>query len=454
MTLNLKQRYLSVLNLKFLNKGNYFVVWIIFPLFLIGCQTETNEQELQNSSSSAAKKWFESKNHTLEVLPFAEKINWDNAVISNIEAENIIEVPVTLKENTITNIIADSSYKTFMSLLFVGNHEEINREYTIVYTTKDSDFDQKRVSFDLYKLDPEYSGFITFQNAENKIIYSAEYEKGQQVRLHNYSKDGNTASRFECSYYVTVGPFTTCNGWRWVPDNSPDPGVPGFPGGGLYVPPYKDLDPCAHAAEMSTVGQNATFISAKNKILNADPNIEHSISLINTASGNIYETGMINGTRYNVEAYTKTQGAFAVMHNHPDNTPPSAGDVYAILQMYNNNNLIRTAYIFTGGETYAIVLVNPKQAKAFVTNYPADVAPGYSPEFPEPLFDLIDLAKIRGLGSSNEGRSTAINHILEKYNAGIALMKEKNGKLTPLKATEYIGDEGKTFYNNAPSPCN
>ncbi|WP_374172821.1 hypothetical protein [Flavobacterium tructae] len=131
-----------------------------------------------------------------------------------------------------------------------------------------------------------------------------------------------------------------------------------------------------------------------------------------------------------------------------------AGDVYAILQMYNNNNLIRTTYIFTGGEIYAIVLVNPNQAKAFVTNYPADVRPGYSPEFPEPIFDQIDLGKTRGLGSSNEGRSTAMSHMLEKYNAGIAIMKEKNGKFVPLKATEYLDDEGITRFRFAASPCN
>lgn len=453
MTLNLKQFDLFVFNLKFRNKGIFFVLWIVFPLFLVGCQADTNEVEPQNSSFGSVKEWFESKNHHLEALPFIEKINWENAVVSNIEGERIIEVPLTLKENTRTNVVDDNSYKTYMSLLFIGDNSGINREYTIVYTTKDDSFDQKRESFDLYKLNPEYSGYITFQNADNKIIYSGEYEKGQQVRLHNYSKD-NTASRFECAYYVTVGPFTTCNAWKWVPDEVPGPGVPGFPGGGLYVPPYKDLDPCAHAIEMNTVAQNSTFTSAKNKILSADPTIEHSITLTNSASGTIYETEMKNGTRYNVEAVTVRQGAFAVLHNHPDNTPPSSGDIYAILQMYNNNNLIRTTYIFTGGETYAIVLVNPNQAKAFVANYPADITPGYSPEFPEPLFDLVDLGKVRGLGDSNEGRSTAMNHMLEKYNAGITIMKEKNGKFTPLKGSEYIDEQGVTRYRFEPSPCN
>jgi len=66
------------------------------------------------------------------------------------------------------------------------------------------------------------------------------------------------------------------------------------------------------------------------------------------------------------------------------------------------SNLILTTYIFTRGETYAIVLINPKQAKEFVANYPADVRPGYSPEFPEPIFDQMDLGKTRGLGASNE----------------------------------------------------
>lgn len=453
MTINLKQFHLLVFNLKFRNRGIFFVLWIVFPLFLVGCQADTNEVEPQNSSLGSVKEWFESKNHHLEVLPFTEKINWESAVVSNIEGEQIIEVPLVLKENTRTNVVDDASYKTYMSLLFIGDKTGINREYTIVYTTKDTYFDQKRESFDLYKLNPEYSGYITFQNADNKIVYSGEYEKGQQVRLHNYS-DTNTASRFECAYYVTVGPITTCSSWRWVPDEVPNPGVPGFPGGPLYVPPYKDLDPCAHATDMSTLSLNPTYQSAKNRILNADPNIEHSITLTHSASGAYYEEQMVNGTRYNVEAKVTGIGDFAVMHNHPDNTPPSSGDVYAILQMYLKNNLIRTNYIFTGGETYAIVLVNPNQAKAFVANYPADITPGYSPEFPEPLFDLVDLGKVRGLGDSNEGRSTAMNHMLEKYNAGITIMKEKNGKFTPLKATEYIDNDGVTRYRFAPSPCN
>lgn len=60
MTINLKQFHLFVFNLKFRNRGIFFVLWVIFPLFLVGCQADTNEVEPQNSSLGSVKEWFES----------------------------------------------------------------------------------------------------------------------------------------------------------------------------------------------------------------------------------------------------------------------------------------------------------------------------------------------------------------------------------------------------------
>ncbi|RZK69163.1 MAG: hypothetical protein EOO92_22285 [Pedobacter sp.] len=57
-------------------------------------------------------------------------------------------------------------------------------------------------------------------------MYSGEYKNGKQVNLHNYVREQNITNREVCTYWVTVGPYTTCSSWTWYPDYTPGGGMP------------------------------------------------------------------------------------------------------------------------------------------------------------------------------------------------------------------------------------
>lgn len=220
-----------------LQKTFCLVVFLCTGIFFSRCQNEDAEFDNKEPAVISAKKWFENNNLNMEALAFTESIDWENAILTKAENKNAIEVPLILNENTTTNVVEDLDYRTYMRLLFVQDTEDNYEVYDIVYTTKNPAFDNNSKAFSLHNIGRDFSGYITLQNSQNKIIYSAQYEKGEQTTLHNNTSKGAIASKLVCTYYVTVGPYTTCSNWVYMPD---DTVIPGFypPGmGGGPIPP-------------------------------------------------------------------------------------------------------------------------------------------------------------------------------------------------------------------------
>jgi len=422
--------------------------------FMTGCQSDEIKTTVINPDITAVKEWFDNNSPNLESLKYTKKIDWENARISIEGDAKTIEIPLMLFNNTSTNVIDDTEYRTYMSLLFILNENEEYQIFNIVYTTKNKIINNSK-EFNLYKTDSIYSGYITIQNSKNKIIYSGEFQNGQHIRYHNRAPIQNVTSKYICTYYVTVGPITTCSNWSWVPDNIPVPGVPYFPGGpsfpGGQPPPVIKLDPCAQATKMSIDGKDPVFLSAKKNILNANPKIEHSITLTRR-NNQLGQIAMNSGGTSSVKVNTNWHGSFAALHNHPNNTPLSAGDIYAGITLNVDNRNFTTSYILTGGEVYAIVITDLQAAKDFTAAYPADQIAGYNPEFPDVLFDQLQNL-VTTFGSSIDGRTEAMSVILNKYNAGVTLMKQDSeGQFKPFNTKESILPNGNKSYTSI--PCN
>ena len=100
---------------------------------------------------------------------------------------------------------------------------------------------------------------------------------------------------------------------------------------------------------------------------------------------------------------------------------------------------------------YALVVTDLVAATAFVNTYPAVINWPYSPEFPTFIFDQIEALK-DGMGYSTEGRTNAIAFVLDKYNAGMKLLKQDiNGDFNPIQTEEKVNGTIKTY---TPIPCN
>jgi hypothetical protein len=424
-------------------------------LFFACCQSDDSTIPKQELAVSDAREWLESSRPDLEVLKFAESINWDNAIVLDNNGEQAIEVPLALMGNATTNVVQDSAYKPFMRLLLIKNPDGSYKAFSIDYTTDDRSFDNNDRSFNILNIGTHFSGYITIQKNGGGIAYSAEYQNGEFSGLHNYDSGENQASRLVCTYYVTVENYTTCSSWVWLPDYNPGnpttlpPGyMPGISGPLLPIvlPP---IDPCLAASIATTTAANAGFLNARNTVLQAGSDgREHSITLGAPYGGVYSQAKMNNGGPNDVPVNETHPGAFAAIHNHPNNTPLSTGDIYAAVSLNIKNAGFSTSIILTGGETYAIVVNDLPAAQNFVKNNPPDISPNYPPEFPDNIFDQILDVRSK-LGDSLEARTAAIAWALDQNNAGITLMKQDAaGKFNRLKLEKNAAG---TFI---PVPCN
>ncbi|TCN60017.1 hypothetical protein D0809_08805 [Flavobacterium circumlabens] len=444
-----------------LKKAASIFILISVGVFLSRCQQEENEapdiqKREQNKAVTAAKKWFENSRLQLEALAFTETIDWNNAIVTNGEMGRTIEVPLILKPNTNTNVVTDEDYKTHMRLLFVPDIAGQYKVYDIVYTTKDYAFDNTNREQNFYHIDPRYSGYITIQDSQNKIIYSGEFVNGMVTILHNLSRGSNETSRTYCRYWVYVGSSVNCSSWVWEPDygSGYNWGPPGMSGAvpRTYFPSFK-LDPCGAAKTTTGISAKSGYLNAKSDIMQASADgKEHSITLGNGTGGALTQAPMNNGGTNGVKVNQNWPGAFAAMHNHPNNSQVSAGDIYAAVTLNTTNSNFTTSFIFTEGQTYAIVITNLTAAKAFVTAYPADISPIYPPEFPDVIFSQL-LALVNVMGSSVEGKTNAIAFTLDKFKSGITLLKqEHSGEFKPINFKEITQANGSKSYNSI--PCN
>ncbi|MCD0476180.1 hypothetical protein LPB87_17440, partial [Flavobacterium sp. EDS] len=212
-------------------------------------------------------------------------------------------------------------------------------------------------------------------------------------------------------------------------------------------------NPCDTAKSTTANAKSPAYISAKSNIIKASADgLEHSITLGKDANGNITQAPMSNGSSEKVKVNTTWAGAFGAMHNHPNQTPVSGGDIYAAVTLNTGNSNFTTSFILTKGETYAIVVTDLAAAQVFTASYPADISPIYPPEFPEFIFDQISFIRSK-LGESNEVRTMAIASVLDKYNAGITLMRQdSDGQFNPIKVQETTQPDGTKTYTKI--PCN
>lgn len=87
--------------------------------------------------------------------------------------------------------------------------------------------------------------------------------------------------------------------------------------------------------------------SAKESINTASATLSIVLHWVKNADGTITQAPMNNGSsQYLVLTNTSWLGAFAALHNHPENTPLASGDIYASVKLgvktsslYNNLHL-------------------------------------------------------------------------------------------------------------------
>jgi hypothetical protein len=456
------------------NKLKIAISLFIF-LLSMSCQNEDSEIDNKTVTVGNAKKWLEINKPKLQALNYTETIDWKNAIVIDGNTGKIVEVPLILVPNTVTNIGENSSYKTYMRLLFLEKKDKTYDVQSLIITTKDLAFDNANKEFHINKFNPDYSGYLTLQNSENKILYSGKYEKGKKIRTPRRTKE---TSKWVCSYIITVGTYSTCK-WDWVMDaddpewllaqwgwTNYDPNMGGGGGGDPWNtdpwnpdpepdPSWENVDPCTKATMITNSNIGSEYRSALNSIIAASSDgLEHSITLGKNGWSQIIQSPMNTGGTHNVKVNTSLLGAFATIHNHPTVSPLSSGDIYTSVTLNTLCGGLETSFIvLPDGSTYAIVVTDLTASQNFVATYPADLVPGYNAEFPDFILDQIKAIETSSMAfSSTEGKTQAISIILDKYNSGIKLMKQDSAGTFNTIYLEQTINNGVITYKQ--KPCN
>jgi hypothetical protein len=151
---------------------------------------------------------------------------------------------------------------------------------------------------------------------------------------------------------------------------------------------------------------------------------ESSVSFGRNNRGDTILSAIVSGGRSSAPV-PPVENAFADLHTHPSNTPPSSGDVYGLLEKRNKTPGYTQRFVLTGnGTLYVLFVQDTALAALFLRRYPPQRLAGFSPLFPEPLLD--EFREIRyGQGVAEE---LAMARILDKYKAGVILFRQVKGE--------------------------
>jgi hypothetical protein len=219
-------------------------------------------------------------------------------------------------------------------------------------------------------------------------------------------------------------------------------------GGGDGDPPPPDPDPCEDAQpvanSITALSQDGSFVNGKSAIQSQNPNFEHTVTFGKDANGNITASPVNVGSgTTNGDVNINWQGAFADLHNHPDDQVPSPGDLYGLVSINENNANYSTRIVMTiSGAVYALAILDKNLARDFVLNNPKSKIGNYPPDFPDPIFTDFADAKVRAQQQQYDditAEQMAMAFILAKYNTGMALFKQDvNGNFKKLQTKQII----------------
>lgn len=178
---------------------------------------------------------------------------------------------------------------------------------------------------------------------------------------------------------------------------------------------------------------------------------EHGVSFKLQSNGPLTVTPVQQGEHMFIDAKI-TPNTVASLHNHTGPMPPSAGDVYSLIEANAIHSLYTTKFVVTpDGTNYAIAVTDAVAAQNFTLKYPKSEKKGFNPQFTESkvdgysLFDEYQYAVIYFQGenySKLEANEAALAYILDSFNSGVALLKmDTDGRFSKIN-TKKTGGEG------------
>lgn len=154
----------------------------LFPLlmgiiFFVSCTTENvqldqtakqNSVLKQSNIVELSKLWTINNSDSLAILKDIQKIDWDNAVVSNNDKDETLEVPLLLKNNIKVSYL-ETKNEVNNKLLFIKDASGKLNAYHMMIATKDK-ISSTDPSLSFSNLNSSFDGYVAFVNSSNKTV--------------------------------------------------------------------------------------------------------------------------------------------------------------------------------------------------------------------------------------------------------------------------------------------
>ncbi|WP_100077061.1 hypothetical protein [Chryseobacterium camelliae] len=421
-------------------KGKNLLFFIILSYFwcfsLSSCSHEPLENETveagHNPLSYIKNTYLQDKNIIL-----GKNILWENARTYQ-DKGNLILITVPIKSDE-TDLIEELTFR-------IDNNKITGHLWKF---KSDTAFSIEDYFLSAHKIMEKMSGTVSYIALEGSFRYKKRIVNGQFIeevgKGGSGPMDSPACKKCHGSIDEVVIPPPSGGG----PTNPTPPPIP--PPVVINPPSNPQEDPCkkaeAGSKKASDIAKDPKFSSAKQGVLNglAQNGGENGVGFgVNSPNGPLQSTGVqpLGATSGNVN--NPFNYPTADMHNHPQNTPPSAGDVYSMMTYASQHSTFGTRYVvLPDGTVYALTVTNAGAFANFLSNYPPSQVPGFAPNFSGAVYTDWDDAYFYS------NAEIALSYVLDKYNTGIALTKmDSNGNFKKVNAT----NNGNNSYSQSQCP--
>ncbi|MBO9584818.1 MAG: hypothetical protein J7574_11725 [Flavobacterium sp.] len=184
-------------------------------------------------ASDKARIWFynHKNDYNAIILQYIENIDWENAIVSYGNDEEIIEVPFTLDDNLKTSNENATLQNDSHRLVFVKDTQQNFKAYYIQIFADDDSRSLNKISA-YYGASNNFSGKIFKQNLLTNNVTAKEYKNGKEVKLSISSK--MREDYYDCTFfgYWEGGNFTPLKLLYCESIGGVDPTIEGGPTGG------------------------------------------------------------------------------------------------------------------------------------------------------------------------------------------------------------------------------
>lgn len=379
-----------------------------------------------------------------------KNVDWDNTYISQ-EDNKIVLIIIPVKNDD--NMVLERFSFRIDSNVIQGHLWRFESDGTPFdeedYRLSSHDIMKKmkgKVSYVSLDADSQYEILINKGNIINDIYVN--HQRGDvnaRCGMNCHSNGEPPATEIPPVYiHVPPKPIIPPAGWQPLPPIPSPPIVIIPPRPPKQTNPPKD-PPCekikSGTDKANELGKTQKFKNAVQDIknaFNANGN-ENGVAIgSHTPNGNPNYTPVQNFGTNSGTVNSPFPYPIADIHNHPNNSPPSFGDVYSMMQYHLQYGSFNMRFIITsGGTVYALVVTDPNAIAQFLKKFPSVQVPGYPPTLPPNLFNEWD--DMRAV----IGEAGALSHILETYNAGVALTKmDSAGRFRGVRTKKKAGSPG------------